>query len=70
MTHWHVSSALGFLLTGQYRPVCSIAHGLPDSRARQAFETRMDRFFGEIEHCRRIHNTYVLARLLRGPLDG
>lgn len=68
MLHWHVSSCLGFVLTGRFRPVCSISQSLPPCHARRAFEAHMDRAFSETGHCRRIHDTYVLARLLRGPL--
>lgn len=68
MWHWQTSSALGFVLTGQFRPVCSLSQSLPDCCIRRAFEARMDRAFSEVGHCRRIHDTYVLARLLRGPL--
>lgn len=68
MIHWHVSSALGFVLTGQYRPVCSASQSLPPCRVRRAFEARMERAFDDPGHCRRIHDTYVLARLLRSPL--
>lgn len=68
MLHWHASSLAGFLLTGTYRPVCSLSQSLPPCRVRSAFEARMDRVFGEIEHCRRIHDIYTVARLLRGPL--
>ena len=69
MLHWHVSSALGFVLAGQWRPVCSLSQSLPPCRARRAFEARMDRAFSESGHCRRIHDTYLIARFLRGPLD-
>lgn len=68
MIHWHISSTIGFAMTGQYRPVCSLSQGLPDCRPRRAFEARMDRVFIQPDHCRIIHDTWLIARLLRGPL--
>ena len=68
MWHWTVSSALGFALTGQFRPVCSLSQSLPDCCIRRAFEARMERAFDEPEHCRRIHDTRLIGCLLRGPL--
>lgn len=68
MIHWHVSSCFGFLLTGQWRPVCSLSQSLPPCRVRRAFEARMDRAFSESGHCRRIHLIWLVAVMLRGPL--
>ena len=66
MWHWRLSSSLGLLLTGRYKPVCAIVYGLPDCAARRAFLRLMDRAFGEGDHCRRIALTYRMGRLLRG----
>lgn len=66
MLHWHVSSCAGFLLTGQYRPVCSIIWGLSDCRPRTAFARCMNATFCEDRHCGRIHDTWLIGRLLRG----
>lgn len=68
MKHWLASSCAGFLLSGQFRPVCSLSQSLPDCRPRRAFEARMDRVFIQPDHCRIIHDTWLIARLLRGPL--
>lgn len=69
MLHWHVSSCLGFVLTGRFRPVCSIVWGLPDCRPRTAFARRMNATFCEDRHCGRIHDTYVICAMLRGPIQ-
>lgn len=73
MTHWQASSALGLLLTGRWRPLCSIVHGLPDSRFRRGFVAAMDRLF-EPGHCRRISDTYAIGAAVRGyeppPITG
>ena len=69
MIHWHTSSALGLILTGRYRPVCSIVHGLPACRPRTAFARHMDAVFREDRHCGRIHDTWLIGRLLRGPIQ-
>ena len=68
MKHWAVSSALGFVLTGQFRPVCSLSQSLPDCCIRRAFEARMARAFAEENHCLRIHRIWLVAVMLRGPL--
>lgn len=65
MWHWRLSSSLGLLLTGRYKPVCAIVYGLPDCAARRAFLQLMDRAFGESQHCRRIWLTYRLGRAIR-----
>ena len=65
MTHWRASSLAGLLLTGRWRPLCSIAHGLPDSRFRRGFVAAMDRLF-EPGHCRRIHDTWLIGTAVRG----
>ena len=69
MRHWIVSSCLGFVLTGRFRPVCSIVWGLPDCRAKDAFARDMNRRFGETRHCGRIHDTFILCDMLRGPIQ-
>ena len=65
MTHWRASSLAGLLLTGRWRPLCSIVHGLPDSRFRRGFVAAMDRLF-EPGHCRRIHDTWLIGAAVRG----
>lgn len=65
MTHWQASSALGLLLTGRYKPVCAVIHGLPDSRFRRAFVAAMDRAF-EPGHCQRVADTYAIGAAVRG----
>ena len=62
--HWTVSSIAGFLLTGQYRPVCSLSQSLPDCGPRRAFERAMDRAF-EPDHCRKIHATWLIGYAVR-----
>lgn len=69
MIHWHVSSCAGFLLTGQYRPLCAIVHAAPDGPVRRLFRRRMDRAFGEADHTQRIHDTWLICALLRGPFS-
>ena len=69
LRHWHASSCAGFMLTGEYRPVCSIVWVMPVCRFRQAFVARMDRIFKEIRHCGKTHDTYVICSLLRGPIQ-
>ena len=44
--HWHASAAAGWLLTGAYRPLCSIVWDIPECAPTQAFKARMDRLFG------------------------
>lgn len=62
--HWMVSSAAGFLLTGQFRPVCSIVYEMRDCSPRRAFLRAMDRAF-EPDHCRHIAMIYRTGRALR-----
>lgn len=69
MLHWYVSSCAGFVLSGRFRPVCSIVHVMPECRAKAAFSQDMNRRFGELRHCGRIHDTWLIARLLRGPIS-
>lgn len=69
MRHWIVSSCLGFVLTGRFKPVCAIVWGLPDCRPRTAFARRMNAMFCEDRHCGRIADTYVICSLLRGPIQ-
>lgn len=65
MHHWIASSALGFALTGRWRPLCAAVYAAPDCRARTAFMMAMDRAFGERDHCRRIALTYQIGHALR-----
>ena len=65
MWHWRLSSSLGLLLTGRYKPVCAIVYGLPDCAARRAFLRLMDIAFGEAHHCRRIWMTHRVGRAIR-----
>mgnify|MGYP000400870201 CR=1 FL=1 len=64
--HWTISSAAGFVITGQYRPICSLSQSLPDCAPRRAFERAMERAFAEPGHCARVHRVWLLGRLLRG----
>lgn len=66
MLHWTLSSSLGLLLTGRYRPLCSIAYEARDCAARRAFLRAADWLFRESDHCRRVALTYRVGRLLRG----
>ena len=66
--HWAASSAAGFVLTGTARPLCSIAYEAPDSAARRAFLRAADRLFSEERHLERIHNTWLIGSLFRGPI--
>ena len=61
--HWHASAAAGWLLTGAYRPLCSIVWDIPECAPTQAFKARMDRLFGETQHCLRIHVEWIERRL-------
>lgn len=63
--HWTVSSIAGFLLTGQYRPVCSLVHAAPDCMARRAAVLALGRVFDDPEHTRRIHDTWAVGAALR-----
>ena len=65
MWHWRLSSSLGLLLSGRFKPVCAIVYGLPDCAARRAFLRLMDRVFAESQHCRKIWTTYHLGRAIR-----
>lgn len=65
MLHWHVSSALGLILTGQHRPICAAVYAAPDCRARRVFMWAMDRAFAERDHCRRVALTYQIGRAIR-----
>ena len=64
--HWMLSSAAGFILTGQYRPICSLSQSLPDCAPRRAFERAMERVFDEPGHVQRVHRVWLLGRALRG----
>lgn len=68
--HWLLSSSAGFVISGQFRPICSLSQSLPDCAPRRAFEREMNRRFGEERHCGRIHDTYLIGWLLRGPQRG
>lgn len=63
--HWIASSTAGFLLTGQFRPLCSVAYEAPDCALRRAFLRAMDAAFSEKEHCRKIALTYRVGRAFR-----
>ena len=63
--HWMASSAAGLLLTGQFRPLCSVAYEAPECALRRAFLRAMDRAFSERDHCRKIALTYRVGRALR-----
>ena len=65
MLHWRVSSALGLLLTGRYRPVCAVVYAARDCAARRAFLRLMDALFDEPAHCRRIWLTEQVSRSIR-----
>lgn len=64
-THWMLSAAAGFAITGTARPLCSIAYEARDCAARRAFLRAADRLFAETDHFRRIALTYRLGRALR-----
>lgn len=64
-THWALSSAAGFVLTGTARPLCSIAYEAPDCAARRAFLRLADRLFDEADHCQRIALTWRVGHALR-----
>lgn len=64
--HWTISSAAGFVITGQYRPVCSLVHAAPDCMARRAAVRALGRAFDDPEHTRRIHDTWAVGAALRG----
>lgn len=63
--HWTASSIAGFLLTGQYRPICSLSQSIPDCGPRRAFERAMERAFAEPGHCARVHCIWLIGRALR-----
>ena len=63
--HWALSSAAGLLLTGRYRPLCSVVYEAPNCSARSAFLRAADWLFAEERHCQRIACTYRLGRTLR-----
>lgn len=64
--HWTASSLAGALIRWQYRPVCSLIHASPDCLARRAAVRALGRAFDDPEHTRRIHDTWLLGRTLRG----
>ena len=57
--NWVASSIGGFILTGVYRPLCSVVWDLPDCAATRAYVRRMDPLFSEPGHCVRIHVQWV-----------
>ena len=65
MIHWHASSLLGFCVTGQFRPLCSVIHCAPECRARAAFQRWADRYFDEPDHTLRMHAIWLLGAMLR-----
>ena len=66
MWHWTISSAAGFVITGQYRPICSLVHAAPDCMARRGAVRALGRVFDDPRHCERIHDTWAVGRALRG----
>lgn len=60
--HWFLSCLAGWLLTGWWRPVCSISWDLPDCTARTRFHDTMSRAFGEDGHCARVHVEWLERR--------
>lgn len=68
LAHWHASSCAGFLLTGTYRPVCSLVEVAPDCRCKAAFQAATNWHYRETRHTGRIHDTWLIGCLLRGPL--
>lgn len=63
--HWHISSCLGFVVSGQYRPLCSLIHCAPDCLARRAFQRWADRYFAEQGHTQRMHVIWLITAMLR-----
>lgn len=63
--HWIASSTAGLVLTGQFRPLCSVAYEAPECALRRAFLRAMDAAFSERDHCRKIALTYRIGRALR-----
>lgn len=62
---WPVSCAINAALLGDpAMPLCARIHRLPDSPAKRAYERAVDRAFGEKNHCRRVHVTWAVLRLL------
>ena len=64
-THWMLSSAAGFVLTGTARPLCSLAYEARDCMARRAFLRLADKLFNEVGHCQRIALTWRVGHALR-----
>lgn len=62
--HWHASSAAGFLMTGHWRPVCSISWDAPEVIA-EPFQRQMDRIFHEVGHCAAIHVKWMERTFMR-----
>ena len=62
--HWHLSAAAGLLLTGHYRPVCSISWDMPRP-IRSPFQRLMARCFDDADHCLRIHVEWIERTFLR-----
>lgn len=65
MTHWYLSSCLGLILTGQFRPLCAAVYSAPDCRARRAALRALDRAFAEQDHARRVHLVWLIGSALK-----
>ena len=63
--HWTASSAAGWLLTGHWRPICSIIWDVPSPRLQDRFQREMNRRFHEEAHCVRIHVEWMERTVLR-----
>lgn len=63
--HWTISSAAGFVITGQYRPICSLVHAAPDCMARRGAVRVLGRVFDDPRHCERIHDTWAIGASMR-----
>lgn len=64
--HWAVSATAGFVLTGQYRPICSFSFDWPDCRPRRRFHDAMNWVFPPVapqigSHCLHIHAVWLLG---------
>lgn len=68
LRHWRASSCLGFVLTGQWRPLCSVIHCAEHFTYREAFQRWADRYFDEPDHTLKMHANWLLGTMLRGPL--
>lgn len=58
--HWNASCRCNRLLRGQrHQPVCARVYALPPSLPRSAFLILCDLWFGEYQHCARIHRVWA-----------